>query len=323
MFDAKIIQKDFPILSRKVNGNRLVYLDNAATTQKPRQVIDGIKYFYENANANPLRSVHSLSEESTKLFNSAREKVASLINAAPEEIVFVRNTTEAINLVSFTFPLNKGDTVSTTYLEHHSNFLPWLRLKSNGVKVDIVDIDANTDLDMGYYENLPQGTKLVAFTQKSNVTGTITDAAVISKLAHEKNAAVLIDAAQSIPSMPVDVKKIGADFLAFSGHKMLGPMGVGVLYINKDSPVKLSPFLTGGEMIKDVRLDRVVYENAPTLFEAGTQNVEGAYGLGLAIDYLNSLGLKDIDRYERSLTDYLYESAKDIKNLTINIYKII
>ncbi len=315
--DVEKIRGDFPILKKEINGNPLVYFDNAATSQRPKSVIDGIKYFYENINANPIRSIHTLAEEATKAYNEAREKVAKFINADPEEIVFVRNATEAINLVSFSFPFNKGDRVSTTYLEHHSNILPWLRLKKEGVEVDIADFDDNYDLDMDYYRNLPKGTKLVTFTHASNVTGTITNAKDITKLAHEQGALVLLDAAQSIPHMKFDVKDIKADFVAFSGHKMLGPFGIGVLYINKDSGANMQPFLTGGEMIKSVNINNIIYENVPNLFEAGTQNIEGAYGLGLAVDYLSNISMENIERYEKELTAYLYEQSKKLENVDI------
>ena len=316
-FDVNKIREDFPILKKEINGNRLIYFDNAATSQKPKEVIEGLKYFYENINANPIRSIHYLAEQATLEYTKAREKVAKFINAEPEEIVFTRNTTEAINLISFTFPFNNGDRVSTTYMEHHSNLLPWLRLKEKGIEIDIAPISNNYELDLSYYKNLPKSTRLVAVTHASNVTGTINDVKEIARLSHEQGSLVLIDAAQSIPHMPFDVKDVDADFVAFSGHKMLAPFGIGVLYIKKDISKNLKPFLTGGEMIKDVSLSKVIYENAPNLFEAGTQNVEGVYGLGLAIDYLNRIGMKNIEEYENELTNYLYERAKELKNVEI------
>ena len=315
--DVTRIRQDFPILKLKVNGHPLVFFDNAATSQKPQSVIDGIKYFYENLNANPMRSIHYLAEKATEAYTEAREKVARFINASPEEIVFVRNATEAINLVSFSFPFKSGDVVSTTYLEHHSNLLPWLNLGRFGVKTDIADTDANFDLNMDYYRSLPNETRMVAVTHQSNVTGTINDVKTITQLAHEQGAHALIDAAQSVPHIPIDVKDIGADFVVFSGHKMLGPMGIGVLYMKKEASAILRPFLTGGEMINSVKLSDVRYAEAPALFEAGTQNVEGAYGLGLAIDYLNSVGMGEIERYEKGLTDYLYGGLKDIKGVSV------
>ncbi len=318
-FDVEKIREDFPILNKKINGSDLIYFDNAATSQRPKKVIEGIKYFYENINANPIRSIHTLAEQSTKAYNEAREKVANFINAEPDEIIFVRNATEAINLVSFSFPFKDGDKVVSTYMEHHSNLLPWLRLKEKGVKVDLVDVDDNYELDMDYYKRLSKDTRLVTVTHASNVTGTVNDVKEITKLAHEQGSFVLIDAAQSIPHAKFDVKEIGADFVAFSGHKMLGPFGIGVLYAKKDVAENLKPFLTGGEMIKDVRLDKIVYENSPNLFEAGTQNIEGAYGLGLAVDYLNSIGMENIEKYEKELTAYLYEKAKELNN-NIEIY---
>jgi cysteine desulfurase/selenocysteine lyase len=311
------VRKDFPILSKQVNGNNLIYFDNAATSQKPSAVIEGLKYFYENINANPIRSIHSLAEESTKVYNDARKKVADFINAEPEEIVFVRNATEAINLVSFSFPFKKEDRISSTYMEHHSNLLPWLRLKERGIGVDIAQVSEDYELDINYYRRLPKNTRLVALTHASNVTGTINDVKEIARLSHEQGALVLVDAAQSIPHMPFDVKDIDADFVAFSGHKMLAPFGIGVLYIKKDTSKNMQPFLTGGEMIKDVSLSRIIYENVPNLFEAGTQNVEGVYGLGLAVEYLNNLGMENVEKYEAELTNYLYERAKELKNVEI------
>ncbi len=316
-FDANEVRKDFPILSKTIEGNPLIYLDNAATSQKPSTVIDGIKYFYENINANPLRSLHKLAEESTKAYETAREKVARFINASPEEIIFVRNATEAINLVSFSLKMDRGSRILTTYLEHHSNLLPWLRLRDKGMFVDIVGVDDNLELDMGRFENIRQDTKLVAVTHGSNVTGTITDVEKISRLAHASGALVLVDAAQTAPHIKLDVKKIDADFLAFSGHKMLGPMGVGVLYINKRVIPKLGTFLTGGEMISSVKMNDIKYADVPAYFEAGTPNVADAYGLGLAIDYLDKVGMDRIYAYEKKLMDYLYSSAASIDCLDI------
>lgn len=316
-FDIRGVREDFPILSKKIEGNQLVYFDNAATSQRPRQVIDGIKYFYENINANPIRSIHRLAEEANEAYESARGKIAKFINAYPDEIVFVKNATEAINLVSFALPFDKGDHILTTYLEHHSNLIPWLRLRDKGVGVDLVDIDQNFELDMGGFNSVSEGTKLVAFTHGSNVTGTITDAERISKLAHDSGAMVLIDAAQTVPHMKIDVKKINPDFLAFSGHKMLGPFGIGVLYVNRRVFGREKPFLTGGEMISNVKMDSIKYADMPGFFEAGTQNIEGAYGLGLAVDYLNSIGMDRIAAHDKELTDYLYDGVKGIDGVHV------
>jgi cysteine desulfurase/selenocysteine lyase len=316
-FDVDAIRKDFPILSKPVNGKMLAYLDNAATSQKPLAVIDGIKYFYENLNANPMRSIHSLAEKATVAYTEAREKIAKFINASPDEIVFVRNSTEAINLVSMSLEFNRGDRIATTYLEHHSNILPWMRLKDAGVDVDIVDVDENFDLDLEYYKELKENTKLVTVSHESNVSGTINDVKIISRLAHEAGALAFVDAAQSVPHMKVDVKNLGADFLCFSGHKMLGPLGIGVLYISRDVQYGMMPFLLGGEMIRSVKLDKVEYQDVPAVFEAGTQNVEGAYGLGLAVDYLNQIGMQNIEAYEKSLTNHLYKAAEEVYGLSV------
>ncbi len=316
-FDVQRIREDFPILKSKVNGYPLVFLDNGATSQKPRQVIDGIKYFYENINANPMRSIHHLAEKATEAYVEAREKAAKFINASPEEIVFVKNTTEAINLVSFALPFKHGERVATTYLEHHSNILPWLKLKENGLNVDFVDIDENFDLDIDYYKEMPAETKLVTVAHESNVTGTVNDVKKICSLAHSSDTLCLVDAAQSAPHIKIDVKDMGADFLAFSGHKMLGPLGIGVLYINKNVAPKLRTFMTGGEMIKSVKINKVEYADMPSFFEAGTQNVEGAYGLGLAIDYLNNIGLNNIESYEKGLMAHLYQASKTINGIDV------
>ncbi|MGC8682043.1 MAG: aminotransferase class V-fold PLP-dependent enzyme [Candidatus Acidifodinimicrobium sp.] len=316
--DVEKLREDFPILKKKINGKELIYFDNAATTQKPTQVIDGIKYFYENLNANPLRSIHTLAEKATKAYIDAKEKIAKFINAdSPDEIIFTKNTTESINLVSFSLRFKPGDRVATTMMEHHSNILPWLRLKPYGVNIDLVDTDENLELDYSYYENLPDDIRLVTLTHESNVSGTINDVEKVVKLAHEKGALVLIDGAQSVPHMKVDVKSIGCDFLAFSGHKMLGPMGIGVLYIKGGIAEKMNPFLTGGEMIKSVRLDNVIYADPPALFEAGTQNVEGAYGLGLAVDYLSKIGMDNIEAHERELTEYALKNMSSLDNVEI------
>ncbi|MGC8516541.1 MAG: aminotransferase class V-fold PLP-dependent enzyme [Candidatus Acidifodinimicrobium sp.] len=316
--DVERLREDFPILKKKINGKELIYFDNAATTQKPTQVIDGIKYFYENLNANPLRSIHTLAEKATKAYIDAKEKIAKFINAdSPDEIIFTKNTTESINLVSFSLRFKPGDRVATTMMEHHSNILPWLRLKPYGVNIDLVDTDENLELDYSYYENLPDDIRLVTLTHESNVSGTINDVEKVVKLAHEKGALVLIDGAQSVPHMKVDVKSIGCDFLAFSGHKMLGPMGIGVLYIKGGIAEKMNPFLTGGEMIKSVRLDNVIYADPPALFEAGTQNVEGAYGLGLAVDYLSKIGMDNIEAHERELTEYALKNMSSLDNVEI------
>ncbi len=315
--DVESVRADFPILSMEINGNRLIYLDSAATSQKPKQVIDGIKYFYENLNANPLRSIHTLAEKAAAAYNDSREKIAKFINAERDEIVFTRNATEAINLVSFALPFRKGDRILTTLMEHHSNLLPWMRLRESGVTVDLAGVNDNNELDMKHFDDIPKDTKLVTVTHASNVTGTINDVESIIKKSHDAGALVMVDAAQSVPHMKIDVKKMDVDFLAFSGHKMLGPMGIGVLYVKKDVAGKLRPFLTGGEMIKEVKLDSVVYSDFPTVFEAGTQNIEGAYGLSLAVDYLDKIGMKNVEEYERLLTSHLYKRSKELHNVDV------
>ncbi|MCL4399318.1 cysteine desulfurase [Candidatus Parvarchaeota archaeon] len=317
ILDPRIVREDFPILHRKINGHKLVYLDNAATSQKPKQVIDSIKYFYENINANPLRSVHTLAEKATEVYMDSRKKIAEFLNAEQDEIVFVRNATEAINLVSFSFPFKPGDRVATSYIEHHSNLLPWLELKAAGIKVDVVGVDGNSELDMAYYSKPRKDLRLVAVSQESNVTGTINNVKEIAKDVHKNGSYILIDAAQSAPHMEIDVKDIDADFLVMSGHKMLAPFGIGVLYIKNSVQPIMKPYLRGGEMIKSVKLDKITYESPPQMFEAGTQNISGAYAYGVAVDYLKRIGMRTIQNYEKGITRYLYNEARKIEGIKI------
>jgi len=262
MFDASEIRKDFPILQRKVNGHDIIYFDNAATSQKPLQVIEAVKEFYERHNANVHRGVHTLSQESSKLYEEAHEETARLVNARGiEEIVFVKNTTEAINLVAYSLALHmlgEGDEVITTVMEHHSNIVPWEMLsKIRGFKVKYADVKGDGTLDFESLEGLiTERTKIVTVTHASNVTGVINDIAKISKLAHQNNAILVVDGAQSVPHMPVDVRKLDIDFLAFSGHKMLAPTGIGVLYGKRELLEKMEPFIGGGDMIRSVKYDK-------------------------------------------------------------------
>ena len=316
------IREDFPILQRKVNGKQLIYLDSTATTQKPRAVIEAEKLFYEKHNANIHRGVHALSEEATEMHENSRERIAKFIGAKPDEIIFTRNATEAINLVKFSWGganIQKGDRILTTEMEHHSNLVPWQMLaREKQAKLDFIGFDKSGFLIDKDIEHKVAGSKLVAFTQMSNVLGTINDAEMIIKKAHEAGAVMLVDAAQSVPHMPVDVKKLDADFLAFSGHKMLGPTGIGVLYGKKELLEAMPPFLGGGDMIKEVHLREASWNDVPGKFEAGTPNIAGAIGLGAAVDYLKKLGMENVRRHEIELTRHALEEMQRIHD--INIY---
>jgi cysteine desulfurase / selenocysteine lyase len=321
--DVEQVRKDFPILKRRIHGRRLVYLDNAATTQKPRSVIRSIVDYYSKHNANPHRGVHQLSLEATEAFDSSRKTMMSFINApAFEEIVFTRGATESVNLVRFAWGIHnigKGDLIVLTMMEHHSNIVPWqLLAKETGARIEYVGITPDGSLRRDQFEALmEQSPALVAFTQCSNVLGTINDATALCAAARRAGATTVVDAAQSVPHMPVDVQKIGCDFLAFSGHKMLGPMGIGVLYGRRALLQEMEPFQSGGDMIKEVHLSGARWNDLPYKFEAGTQNVEGAVGLAAAADYLSSLGMERVRRHEEELTAYALEQMASVPGVTV------
>lgn len=319
--DPKIIF-DFPVLEKKVNGNRLVYLDNAATTQKPRNVIDSISNYYIQHNGNPHRGAHTLSVEATSLYDNAKETVKNFINAdSKDEIIFTKNSTESLNLLASSLSsfFKEGDEILLCISEHHSNILPWMRLsKDNNLKLNYLYIDDQGNIPESEYKKINSRTKLVSIAQMSNVLGTIFPVREISQMAHEKGAIVVIDAAQSIPHIKVDVKDIDADFLVFSAHKMLGPMGIGVLYGKKHLLDNMPPFLLGGDMIEYVYEDYATYAEVPFKFEAGTQNVEGAVGLEAAIHYIEKIGLQNIEAHEKMLTEYAMQEM--LKIPYINIY---
>ncbi|MBI4018992.1 MAG: cysteine desulfurase [Candidatus Aenigmarchaeota archaeon] len=299
------IKSDFPLLSRKVNGKQLVYLDSAATSQKPKQVISAITNYYENHNANVHRGVHKLSEEATEAYEGSRKKIADFVNAKANEMIFTRNATEGINLVAQSLGFRKGDEIVSSVMEHHSNIVPWQMLKSRGVTTRFADIDEDGILKMDDYENLiTKKTKLIAVTHVSNVLGTINNVKKIAKIAHDAGALLLVDAAQSVPHMPVDVRNIEADFLVFSGHKMLGPTGIGCLYGRSELLDAMPPFMGGGDMIKDVKLEGTIYNDVPYKFEAGTPHIAGAVGLGAAVDYLVKIGMKNVHEHEKKLVNF-------------------
>ncbi|MEM0127971.1 MAG: SufS family cysteine desulfurase [Thermoplasmatales archaeon] len=317
MISVSKIRDDFPILKKEINGKRIVYLDSTATTQKPRQVIDAIVDYYENLNANVHRSVYWLGDQATEAYEGSRRKVADFIGAKSEEIVFTRNTTESINLISFSLEntLKKGDRILITSMEHHSNILPWMRLEERGIILDYVDFTDEGLLDLeDFKRKLKKETKIVSITHESNVLGTINPVEELGKMAKENSSIFIVDAAQSVPHMPFKIKE-QYDFVAFSGHKMLGPMGIGVLYGKYEKLDNMQPFNRGGEMIKDVDFHSVVFEDPPIKFEAGTPNVEGAVGLAAAVDYLKTIGMENVREHEKYLTSLTLRGIEDLKNV--------
>jgi len=326
--DIQAIRQDFPILKRSVNNNPLIYFDNAATTQKPRQVIDAIRDFYENHNANVHRAVHTLSLEATDLYEKSREKISKFVNAKePSEIVFVRGTTEAVNLVAYSWGLSnlgRGDEVLVSLMEHHSNIVPWeITGKLKGFTIKYADVKADGTLDYDDFESkFSPKTKIACLSHVSNVTGVINDVKRISKAARDNGALMLVDGAQSVPHLPVDVQDLDVDFLAFSGHKMLGPTGIGVLYGRKEVLEEMPPFQGGGEMIKEVDFSQakgcsIIWNDLPWKFEAGTPNVCGAIGLAEAVKYLQGIGMDNLLSYEKDLTTYAVERMRECSKITV------
>jgi len=321
------IREDFPILKRTVSGGKpLVYLDNAATTQKPLAVIDAIRDYYMNYNSNIHRAVHQLAEEATLEFEKTREKVAEFINArSTEEIVFTRNATEAINLVAYSWGranIKKNDSIVISEIEHHSNIVPWQILTSEkGAKLEYVGTDDNGYLKMHEYRNYLDSNnhqvKLVSVTHMSNVLGTIVPINEIIKMSHEVGTPVLVDAAQSVPHMPVDVQKMDCDFMAFSAHKMLGPTGVGMLYVKKEILENMAPFIGGGDMIKEVHKYETRYNDLPYKFEGGTPNIADVIGFAAAIDYLNNIGMDRVREHEVELTQYALDKITRVRGVTL------
>ena len=320
--DIAQIRKDFPILNRKVNGNPLIYFDNAATSQTPRQVIDTIVDYYSNYNANIHRGVHALAQEATEAYEGARIKIQQFFNAAKtHEIIFTSGTTHSINLVAngFTAFLKKGDEVLVSAMEHHSNIVPWQMLcERTGASLKVIPMNNEGELLMDSYRDLlSDRTKLVVCNHVSNALGTINPIKELITLAHEVGAAVLIDGAQSSPHIKVDVQKLDVDFYTASGHKLCGPTGIGMLYGKSAWLAKLPPYQGGGEMIAEVTFEKTTYADLPYKFEAGTPNICGGIAFGAAIDYLNSIGLDDIKDYEHHLLTYATEELQKIKGVKI------
>ena len=313
------IRADFPILSREVRpGVPLVYLDSTATSQKPQIVLDTMENFYRQSNANIHRGIHTLAEEATALYENAREAIAEFINApTAEQVVFTKNTTESINLVAYTWAranLKSGDVIVLTEMEHHSNLIPWqILMQERGIRLEFIPVQANGYLDLdGYRSLLELEPKLVSFTHMSNVLGTINPAGEIIDLAHRAGAVTLVDAAQSVPHQPVDVQDLKTDFLAFSGHKMCGPTGIGILYGRKDLLETMPPFQGGGDMIRRVHLRSFSTNEIPYKFEAGTPAIAEAIGLGAAIGYLKKIGMEAIARHERQMISYAIERLEEV-----------
>ena len=322
-FDVARIREDFPLLKQMVNGKPLVYLDNAATSQKPQSVIDTLVRYYTTENANVHRGVHTLSQQATDDYEQARTQARKFINAKEdEEIIFVRGTTEAINLVAQTFgrqKLSQGDEIIISTMEHHSNIVPWQILcQEKGANLRVIPINDAGELLMDEYEKLinPR-TKLVSIVHQSNALGTINPVEEIVQLAHEQGVPVLLDGAQAIAHVSVDVQQLGCDFYAFSGHKLYGPTGIGVLYGKAELLEEMPPYQAGGEMIRSVTFEKTLYNVLPNKFEAGTPNIAGAIGLGAAISYVNDIGMDQISAYESELLRYGTERLSAIGGLTL------
>ena len=322
-FDPLKYRADFPVLDQQVHGKPLIYFDNAATTQKPRQVIQTIAHYYENDNANVHRAIHTLGERATMLYEEARQKIADFINApAAKQIVFTRGTTESINLVAASWGeafIKEDDEIIVSEMEHHSNLIPWqLLAKKVGAVLRFLPFDKNGMIDFKSFERIfSERTRFVAITNMSNVFGTINPVKKIIALAHEHGVPVLLDGAQSVPHLPTDVQQLDCDFLAFSGHKMLGPTGIGVLYAKEKYLQEMPPYQGGGEMIQSVWLDRATWNEIPYKFEAGTPNIAGAISLGAAVDYLQDIGMKNITLYEQELTTYALQKMHEIEEITV------
>lgn len=323
MYDVNKVREDFPILAREIYGRPLVYLDNGATTQKPRQVVEAMVDEYYNVNANVHRGVHFLSQQATDLHEASRETVRRFINArSTSEILFTRGTTESINLLAFSFGeamIKEGNEVVVSAMEHHSNIVPWqMMCERKGAQLRVIPMTDEGELQLEALEGLlNERTRIVCCTQVSNVLGTVNPVKEVVRMAHEKNIPVLIDGAQSVPHMPVDVQDLDCDFFAFSGHKVYGPTGVGVLYGKEEWLEKLPPYQGGGEMIKNVSFEKTTYNELPYKFEAGTPDYVATHALATALDYVSGLGMENIEAHEQELTRYALEQLQQIEDMHI------
>ena len=321
--DLERIRKDFPILKTKVNGNDLVYLDNAATSQKPKLVIDSLVDYYENYNSNVHRGVHTLSVKATNEYEKSRSKVREFINAEKdEEIIYTRNASESLNIIAYAWGsrnVNKNDDIFITPFEHHSNIVPWQELcKNKKANLKYIPLTESGDVDLDKFKSMiSTKTKLISITHMSNVLGTLLPVKEIINIANSTPAITVIDACQSVPHMPVDVKDLDCDFLCFSGHKMLGPTGIGVLYGKFDLLNEMPPFLFGGDMISEVTYEDAKWNDLPYKFEAGTPNIADAIGLGFACDYLKNIGMENVWNHEIEIGDYIFSKFKSLDNFEV------
>jgi len=322
-FPVERLRRDFPILSERINGKQLVWLDNAATTQKPSCVIGRLDYFYRHENSNVHRGVHALAERATDAFEDARRTVARFLGAAsPKEIVFVRGATEAVNLVARTYGkqnIGEGDEILISHLEHHANIVPWqLLCQETGAILKVIPVDDSGQIDLAEYAKLlgPR-TKLLSLAHVSNALGTVAPVREMACMARAAGAKVFIDGAQAVSHMPVDVKELGCDFYAFSGHKVFGPTGIGALYVSWETLENLPPYQGGGNMISEVTFEKTIYREPPDRFEAGTANIAGAAGLAAALEYVSAIGMDKIYAYERELTEYATEALRTVPGLTL------
>ncbi len=317
------IRKDFPIFQQQVNGHPLVYLDNAATTQRPRQVVEAVMRFYQDANANVHRSVHTMSYRATELYEGARKKIASFINASSwREIVWVRGATEGLNLLAYSlglYHLREGDEIVLTVMEHHSNMVPWQRIAQlKNLRIVYAGVTPEGRLDIEDLKaKISSRTRLISVIHASNVLGVVNPVGEIAQLARDAGAIFIVDAAQSAPHMPIDVEAMGCDFLVASGHKMLGPTGIGFLYGRRERLEAMEPFQSGGDMIEHVTLEGATWNELPWKFEAGTPNIAGAIGLGAAVDYINNVGLTDMLEHEKELRRYAVERIRELGGVDI------
>ena len=326
MINIDQIRNDFPVLSRKINGHQLVYLDNAATTHKPRSVINSLVDFYENHNSNVHRGVHTLSMEATDKFEEAREKISTFINSqTSQSIIWTRNASESLNIISYSWGnknIGEGDEILLSPMEHHSNLIPWQELaRKKGAKIKFLSLNIDGTLDLSNIDELiTQKTKLVSIVHVSNALGTINPVKELCEKAHQVGALFVLDGAQSVPHMSVDVQDIGCDFFVFSGHKMMGPTGIGVLYGKMEILEEMDPVFTGGEMVLEVTYEKASWADIPMKFEAGTPNIADSIALGTAVDYLQNIGMENIHDYEKSITSYALKKFNTLESEGVTLF---